>query len=119
MGGLEVREWVVAVGGGELAQQVLAHLRRLVEHDLRAAGAGRRPVEPSPNRRCSSLARCPSSAPKTSSTLVPKNSATILALSRERGLDLARDLLELVADELRVDRRLLALEHPSADLDRV
>ena len=38
-------------------------------------------VEPSPNRRCSSLARCPSSAPKTSSTLVPKNSATTRALS--------------------------------------
>jgi hypothetical protein len=37
----------------------------------------------------------------------------------ERGLDLARHLLELVADELGVDRALLALQHPRADLDRV
>ncbi len=40
-------------------------------------------------------------------------------LVRERGLHLARDLLELVADVLRVHRRLLALEHARADLDRV
>ena len=40
-------------------------------------------------------------------------------LVRERGLDLARDLLELVAHELRVDGGLLALQHARADLDRV
>ena len=62
-------------------------------------------VEPSPNSRCSSLARCPSSAPKTSSTLAPKNSATTRALSVNARLHLARDLLELVADELGVDAR--------------
>src|SRR3954447_21938376 len=37
--------------------------------------------EPSPNSRCNSRARCPFSAPKTSSTLAPKNSATTRALS--------------------------------------
>jgi hypothetical protein len=40
-------------------------------------------------------------------------------LVRERALHLARDLLELVADELGVDRRVLALQDARADLDRV
>ena len=61
-------------------------------------------VEPSPNSRCSSLARCPFSSPKTSSTLRAEELGDDPRLVGERGLDLARDLLELVADELGVRR---------------
>ena len=104
---------------GELPQQVLAHARGLLEHDLRAAGAARRRVEPSPNSRASSLARCPFSGAEDLVDLGPEELGHHPRLVGERGLHLARDLLELVADELGVDRVLLALQHPRADLDRV
>ena len=78
--GLEVGERVRAVRRGELAQQVLAHPGRLLEHDLRATGVARRRVEPSPNSRAAPWPD-PVLGAEDLVDLAPKNSATTRALS--------------------------------------
>ena len=62
-------------------------------------------VEPSPNSRCSSRARCPFSGAEDLVDLGAEELGHHARLVGEGGLDLARDLLELVADELGVHAR--------------
>ena len=78
---------------------------------------GRRAV--AEQARAARLRQVPVLGPEDLVDLGPEELGHDPRLVGERGLDLARDLLELVAHELGVDRGLLALEHPRADLDRV
>ena len=116
--GLEVGQRIRPVGRRELAQQVLAHPRRLLGHHLLelVLDRGRRLLAEQPPQL---LGQVPVLLAEDLVDLRAEELGDHPRLVRERALHLARDLLELVADELRVDRRLLALQHPRADLDRV
>ena len=100
------------------AQQILAHARRLLgHHGLQPVLHGGGGLVPEQARE---LARQhPGLGPEHLVDLRAEELRDHARLVGERRLDLARDLLELVAHELRVQPRLLALQHARADLDRV
>ena len=74
---------------------------------------------PSPKRRSSSFASCPSSSPNTSANCSLEELGDRARLLGELLLDVLRGLLELGLDELGVRAGLLAVEHARADLDGV
>ena len=115
---LEVGQRVVRVGGGELLEQVLAHPRGLLGHDLAQlvldGARGLRPEQP-----LELLAELAVLRPEDVVDVLAEHLGDELGLLGERALDLARDLLELGPDEVGVDLGLLAREHAGADLDRV
>jgi hypothetical protein len=94
--GLEVGQRVRPVGAGELAQQILAHARRLLgHHGLQPVLHGGGGLVPEQTRE---LARQhPGLGPEHLVDLRAEELRDHARLVGERRLDLARDLLELVA----------------------
>ena len=74
---------------------------------------------PSPKRRSSSRASCPSLSPNTSANLLLEELGDRARLVGELDLHLLGGLLELGAHELGVGAGLLAVEHAGADLHGV
>jgi hypothetical protein len=116
--GLEVRERVLAVRGGELPEQILAGARHHLRHDL---------LDPVLDRSRAAIGEVLLERLREVAVLGTEEllDLPVQVLGRrpsalgERDLGLARDLLELRLHEVRVRAGLLAVEDTRADLDGV
>ena len=108
----------MAIGRGELLEQVLALARHDLAQDVADAVLHRDValVREVPLER---LAQVPALGAEDLVDLPPELVRDLLGALRKPGLNLASRPLELVTDEVGVGAGLLALEHPRADLDGV
>jgi hypothetical protein len=106
-GALERRQRVRLVAGGELLEHLLARLGEELGHrgaHLVLDGGARLGAE------------VPRQHARHMAALGPEDGVQLLV---QRGHDLLRGVLEVVLEDLDAGARLLAVEHPRADLDRV